>query len=126
MVKTETGRRLIQMSNKRVAIKCEKEFDTPNDNSFLDNVFDIDLIQELQRRGWEVNLSNKKVHKKRKTLTPILIKQALINNDGSITDAAKELCYSREHLSRVYNKMSRDGLIDMMVKDGKLIPIPMK
>ena len=109
-------------------IKCEKEFDTtfdgqaaklislidtPNDNSCLDNVFDIDLVRELRRRGWEVkvSISNDRGKVDKIPLTPDTIKQAMTNNKNVKAKAARELGYSREHFSKVYSEMVKVGTL---------------
>ncbi len=79
-------------------------------------VVDIRLIEENRSEINEIEISkyiqvvsstkteSSKKQKHGEKLTPEILKQALINNDGNITDAARELCYTREHLSRSKTK----------------------
>ena len=84
---------------------------TKNLKKLLGGVFDIDLVQELRRRGWgvKVSISNDRGKVDKIPLTPDTIKQAMTNNKNVKAKAARELGYSREHFSKVYSEMVKVG-----------------
>ena len=117
------NKKLSKLEFSTECIKYLKSLDWPGNVRELKNtvqrVVITRLIKENRLKITKIEIS-KYIHKvpstktesskkgKKKELTPENVEQALINNNGIVTHAAKEMGYSRGYFSIVYNKMLRD------------------